>query len=74
MAKPFTITDSRQLDTLTPAGTTQTVYRVWITTARGATGTVDVNKADWNIDGLAKILAEKANELDLAFMLADGLG
>lgn len=74
MAKPFAITDSRQIDTLTPAGTTQTVYRVWLTTARGSSGTVDVSKADWNPDALAKILLEKANELDLAFMLVDGLG
>lgn len=54
---------------MTPAGGERTYYRVWIRTERGATGHVDVEQADWNTDTLPGILQEKADQLDLAFML-----
>jgi hypothetical protein len=65
----FKVTDSRQVDTLTPAGNTVTVYRVNITTSHGATGTLDVDKADWTPEKLPALLAAKADDLDLAFAL-----
>jgi hypothetical protein len=69
--KSYHITDTRQVDTLTQAGNTVTVYRVWLVTDRGATGLVDVAKADWTPDKLAPILDARAEELDLAFSLAE---
>lgn len=65
----FKVTDSRELSGMTPAGGERTYYRVWIRTERGATGHVDVEQADWNTDTLPGILQEKADQLDLAFML-----
>lgn len=65
----FRVTDTRQIDTLTPAGTTTTIYRVWLVTDRGATGSLDVSMADWKTETLAPILAKKAQELDLAFAM-----
>ncbi len=65
----FKVTDTRQVDTLTQAGNTVTVFRVWIQTDRGATGTLDVAKEDWTTEKLPTLLATKAQELDLAFMM-----
>jgi hypothetical protein len=65
----FKVTDTRQINTLTQAGSTVTVYRVWITTNRGATGTLDVPQEQWTTEALPKLLAEKAQELDLAMMM-----
>ncbi len=65
----YTVTDSRQLSSMTQAGGERKFYRVWITTARGATGSVDVPVAQWNKDTLSEILTAKAAELDLAFSL-----
>jgi hypothetical protein len=69
--KGYTITDSREMDTLTAAGGTVKTTRVWITTDRGATGTVDVAKKDWTKEKLESILAAKAAELDLAFVISE---
>jgi hypothetical protein len=69
--KTYHITDTRQVDSLTQAGNTVTVYRVWLVTDRGATGTVDVNKSDWSAEKLAAILASRAAELDLAYTVTE---
>jgi hypothetical protein len=55
---------------MTPAGNTATVYRVWIATDLGATGTLDIPKDQWTMDALPALLAARAQELDLAFMIA----
>jgi hypothetical protein len=65
----FKVTDTREISTMSQAGNTTVVYRVWLVTDRGATGTLDVPKPDWNVDNLPKLLAEKAQELDLAFAM-----
>jgi hypothetical protein len=69
--KGYTITDSREIQTLTESGKTVTMNRVWITTDRGATGTVDVLKKDWTAAKLESVLALKAAELDLAFVISE---
>jgi len=44
----FQVTDTREIQALTPAGTERVTYRVWLVTDSGATGTVDVPSEDWN--------------------------
>lgn len=65
----YTITDTKEVSTITPGGGRKQVYRVWLVTERGATGVVVVEKADWTAEKLPAILAAKAAELDLAFTL-----
>ena len=67
----YRVTDTREIATMTPAGRRQVVYRVWIVTDRGAAGTVDVPAEHWNADDLPEILAKRAEELDLAFSVAE---
>lgn len=66
---PYKVTDTREVSTITPAGTQRKVYRVWLRTERGATGSVEVETADWTAEKLPSILEAKAAELDLAFAL-----
>jgi len=65
----FKVTDTKEISRMSPAGTMLKLYRVWLVTDRGATGTVDVEEPKWNKDNLPSILADKAAELDLAFEL-----
>ena len=65
----YTVVDSRQVKTLTQAGTMKPVYRVWIATENGATGQVDVAPSKWNKEDLAEILTAFAEKLDLAFTI-----
>jgi len=65
----YTITDTKETATITPGGGRKQVYRVWLITERGATGSVLVEKADWTAERLPVILQAKADELDLAFTL-----
>lgn len=67
----YTVTDTREVSTLTPAGTERKVFRAWIVTGNGATGSIDVPVDKWNANDLPAILEKKAVELDLAFTLAD---
>jgi len=68
----FKVTDTREISTMSQAGNTTVVYRVWLVTDRGATGTLDVSKSDWNTESLPMLLATKAAELDLAFDMTKG--
>jgi hypothetical protein len=68
----FKVTDTREISTISQAGNTTVVYRVWLVTDRGATGTLDVAKSDWNTESLPMLLATKAAELDLAFDMTKG--
>jgi len=65
--KEFKVTDTREISQMTPAGSVAKVYRVWLVTQNGSTGTVDVPVDKWNSEDLTEILKEKAAELDLAF-------
>ena len=67
MMKEFKVTDTREMSQMTPAGSVVKVYRVWLVTANGSTGTVDVPVDKWNSEDLTEILKEKAADLDLAF-------
>lgn len=67
----YRVTDTREMSRMTPAGSTVQTYRVWLVTDRGATGTVDVPKDEWNKETLPSILDERAGELDLAFTLTE---
>lgn len=65
----YRVTDTRQIQSVTPAGTPIQRYRVWIVTDHGASGSIDVEAADWNAELLSEILAEFADTLDLAYTL-----
>lgn len=65
--KEFKVTDTREMSQMTPAGSVVKVYRVWLVTGNGSTGTVDVPADKWNSKDLTAILKKKAAELDLAF-------
>lgn len=65
----YKVTDTKEVQTITPGGGRKKVYRVWLLTERDATGTIDVEKADWTAEKLPAILTAKAAELDLAFTL-----
>ena len=66
----YEVRDTREISEMTPAGSRRTLYRVWIQTARGATGTVDVAADDWTSEKLPTILEAKAETLDLAYSVA----
>ncbi len=66
----YRVTDTKETTTMTQAGSTVTLYRVWLVTDLGSTGTVDVSKDDWKAEKLGAILEAKAEELDLAFTVA----
>jgi len=63
----YTVTDTRQIDRMTPGGGTVSVYKVWLMTSRGATGSVEVPADKWNTDDLKPLLEEAAGRLDLAY-------
>jgi len=63
----YKVTDTREVSFMSPAGTRQQMYRAWLVTEKGATGTVDVPQDKWNEDDLPGILEAKAAQLDLAF-------
>lgn len=65
----YKVLESRQIQKLGPTGTSVSVYRVWIQTERGSTGSIDVDAADWTADKLKPILEGLATDLDLAFTL-----
>lgn len=67
----YKVTDTREMSTMTPAGSVQRVYRVWLVTGNGSSGTVDVSPDKWNSEDLTEILEAKAAELDLAFAIAE---
>lgn len=66
----FKVTDTRESQTITQAGTPVTKYRVWIVTDKGATGMIEVSPDDWSEEKLLPILIKKAEDLDLAFTIA----
>lgn len=67
----YKVTDTRQVDQMTQAGSVVKQYRVWLVTDRGAAGQVDVPVDKWNGTDLPAILEAKAAELDLAFTLTE---
>ena len=67
----YTVTDTRQMSKMSQAGSVVQTYRVWLVTNNGSTGTVDVPLDKWNSADLTAILEAKAEELDLAFHIAE---
>ena len=65
----YEVTDTKETSVITPAGNRKKMFRVWLRTERGATGSVDVEPADWTAEKLPAILQAKADSLDLAFTL-----
>jgi len=65
----YIVQDTREIVNMTPGGGTRRLYRVWIQTELGATGSIDVPADKWNAQDLPGILEEKATELDLAFAI-----
>jgi len=66
----YEVTDTREISEMTPGGARRTLYRVWLRTLKGATGTVDVPVEDWTSEKLPTILEAKAETLDLAYSVA----
>ena len=67
----YQVTDTKEIKTMTQAGSEKTVFRVWIVTENGSAGSVDVSQSKWNKDDLPGILSDKADELDLAFAVLE---
>jgi len=67
----YKVTDTRQVDQMSQAGSVVKMYRVWLVTGRGAAGQVDVPLDKWNPVELLLILTDKAAELDLAFTVSE---
>lgn len=67
----YKVTDVTEITRLTRAGREERVYRVYLVTSRGASGSVDIPAASWNEDEVRAILEAKADELDLAFRVAE---
>jgi len=67
----FTVTDTRQIERMTPGGGAKVVYKVHLTTGNGATGSVEVSSGDWTPEKLRGILETEADRLDLAFDLSE---
>jgi len=65
----YRVTDTQQVTALTQAGTPRTSYRVWIVTARGSRGYIDIPAEDWQPDTVKAALAGLAARLDMAFGL-----
>lgn len=65
----YTVTDTREVSTLTQAGTERKSYRVWLQTERGSSGSVDIPADKWTPESVKEILQAKATDLDLAFAL-----
>jgi len=65
----FEVTSAQKQQRLGPSGTTREIYVVWLETARGATGMVEVPAAIWEGDGLRAYLQAEADKLDKAFVL-----
>jgi len=65
----YTVTDTREVSTLTQAGTERKSYRVWLQTENGSVGSVDIPAAKWTPESVKEILQAKATDLDLAFAL-----
>jgi len=66
----FRVTDTQEISQMTRAGSEVKVNRVWLVTARGSSGYVDVPLDQWNKETLPGLLQAKADELDLAFLIA----
>lgn len=69
MAKIYKVLDSRQIQKITPAGGNQSLYRVWVETSNGSTGSIDIPAEDWTAEKLNPILVDFAKTLDLPFTL-----
>jgi len=63
----YRVTDTQQVTALTQAGTPRVSYRVWIVTARGSRGYVDIPAEEWRPEAVEAALNELAERLDLAF-------
>jgi len=68
---PYKVTDTREISRMTQAGSEIKLYRVWLVTEAGATGTVDVPQSSWTKEELPQILRDKAAQLDLAFSVSE---
>ena len=69
MNTKYKVIESRQIQRLVPTGSSVSVYRVWIQTEHGSTGSLDVEQADWTAEKLPGLLVTFAAKLDLAFTL-----
>jgi len=67
----YKVTDTREISRMTAAGSEIKLYRVWLVTESGATGTVDVPQSKWTKEELPQILRDKAASLDLAFSVSE---
>jgi len=66
------VISTTQVDEMLPTGQTRTVYRAHVETDKGARGVLVVPKERWTKEWLDGLLKEKRDELNLAFVLANG--
>ncbi|GAI67683.1 unnamed protein product [marine sediment metagenome] len=65
----YTVTDVNQRKRFTPGGKQVTYYDIYILTQRGATGSLRVVAADYDIETVRPKLEELAAKLDMPFEL-----
>lgn len=68
----FTVESASKQDRLRRDGTRKTVYIVWLSTTKGASGSIEVSPEMWESDGLKDHLMAEAKKLDRAFDVLDG--
>lgn len=68
MVEGIRVISTQQIEQMLPTGQVRSVYRAHVETDLGAQGLLIVQAEHWNAPDLAIALAEKRDELDLAFM------
>jgi hypothetical protein len=61
------VVSASKQDRLRPDGGRTTVYVVWLSTTKGASGSIEVSPEIWESDGLKDHLMQEAAKLDRAF-------
>lgn len=69
MSDKYTVTDVNQRKRFTPGGKQVTYYDIYILTERGATGSLRVVAADYDIEKVRPLLDGLAEKLDMPFEL-----
>jgi len=68
----FAVEAVQKQDRLGPTGDAVATYVVWLKTALGAKGRIEVPVSVWEGDGLREHLQAEADNLDKAFVLING--
>lgn len=69
----FRVEAAKKQARMGPTGDAVPIYVVWLRTALGGTGQVEVPVSVWEGDGLREFLQAEADKLDKAFLLINDL-